>query len=247
MLTRLRKRKSEGDVPPTKRLSIVLEDILKGRGNALPNSDTDSNAHSKTTESNDMEVTSHQENNTSENDDATSNDSSKSTENQAESAEMGTSHEPNDTSENDGASSYARSNHVEKSATEKTDEDESNEVISLPGEVTEYRMVAGKKIDSKLLQTLPDGYLFKKNKRIASGEMAFTCKEPKCKARVLLDETIGRCKYTDKYVPHNHISPLNEQEIIELQEAMKQRAKNPQLNGGKVETATNIFHSVAST
>lgn len=86
----------------------------------------------------------------------------------------------------------------------------------------EYEITAGKRIDSKIYA---QQYLYKKNKDIKNGNVAYTCYSTTCPVRVVVNGQTRSLPQTE----HNHaeMSALKAEFVV--MNAMKERCANERL------------------
>lgn len=87
----------------------------------------------------------------------------------------------------------------------------------------EYEITAGKRVGSKLIYA--QNYLFKKNKVLKDGSVAFICYSSTCPARVIVNGQTCSLPKTE----HNHSEMSALKEEFAVMNAMKERCANERL------------------
>lgn len=76
----------------------------------------------------------------------------------------------------------------------------------------QFEMVQGKRRDKLILHSIEEQQLYVRNKVLADGSVAYTCREKNCKARVFLKN--GECFFAKPFFDHQH--EKKEKEISEM-------------------------------
>lgn len=238
MLTRAQKRKSEGDLPSTKRLSIVLERF------DLANSLT---APTNTAAGSTQAIAIVQP---SANDPI--NHPAIATE-QATSASA-----PAQKGDGDQASEAERTDTGQASSTsapelngngDQATEEEAAAFVAKPGDPVTFKYVAASRMGQQVFYSIDEKQKYKVNKKNCGSNdnkyTQLTCCKDKCPARIWLYES--GAIFAPKFKPHNHLD--NAEETVKynaVMEMCKQESATLKLVNGKLPTLDEIFRKNAT-
>lgn len=111
----------------------------------------------------------------------------------------------------------------------------------------EFEFVSGKQINSQLLYTTNDKHLYKRNRKLVSGHMAYICRKPGCNSRIYFDSEGYRVYYRPKeFIPHNHGTQEKDKFNFEIERELKDEIINPDTivkNKGQTSVVRHIFDS----
>lgn len=78
--------------------------------------------------------------------------------------------------------------------------------------VCEFEMIQGKRRDRTVLHSITENQLYVRNKVLANGSVAYTCKVKNCKSRLYVKD--GCCFFAEPF--HGHLHGNKKDEICEL-------------------------------
>lgn len=91
--------------------------------------------------------------------------------------------------------------------------------------VCEFEMIQGKRRDKVILHPKTEHQLYVRNKVLANGSVAYTCKEDNCKARIFLKD--GDCFFSDPFYGHLHGNKEKEIAELKLLAQIKEKCAKP--------------------
>lgn len=111
----------------------------------------------------------------------------------------------------------------------------------------EFEFVPGKQINSQLLYTTGDKHLYRRNRKLVSGHLAYICRKSGCNSRIYFDPIGYRVYYRPKeFIPHNHGSQEKDKLNFEIERELKNEIKNPNTivkSKGQTSVIQHIFDS----
>lgn len=104
---------------------------------------------------------------------------------------------------------------------ETDNNDDGADVDSLQGEEVVYEYMPGQRLNSKILWSATEQQFYRKNTITKGGYAAYKCYERECWARVLVDETTGKCVKSQNNSFHNHETKLALYNELKLKNEIK--------------------------
>lgn len=120
--------------------------------------------------------------------------------------------------ETESDSSEITSSHNSDSSDDKSERKVGEKVV-------EFEMIQGKRRDRFILHSISEHQLYVRNKVLAGGSIAYTCKEKNCKARVYLKN--DACFFSEPFLGHEHGNKKEEITEMKLLAEIKKSCLEP--------------------